>query len=813
MLNFVWHLGARGRNLRFRARKLLALRCRDQKIPLPQEAVAGVRLLGGLTIAHVEKRQKANQVNENIDYSLKKLWVIVAKNVFSLFNLILFGVALALFAVGSYKNLLFLGVVLSNIFVGLLQELRARRLLKKLSFVRRQTESVVRCGVCDALDSEKLVVDDIVFCSAGQQILVDGCVRFGRIEVNEASISGESEPVRKRRGDVLLSGSLVLSGACLMQVLRVGEQSYINQLARNAQKYRSRDSALIREIRLVIRTLSLFIAPFGALLFLQQYKIAKDMVGATEATAAFVISVLPEGLVLLTSVALFSAAWRLGKEKILVQELSGLETLSAADVICLDKTGTLTEDTQELVGIECGIGVTSRDVDEVLANLVSALADVTNQTFCGIKNYIAKKRKGIVADWQPQKITRFSSVAKWSGVVFESKGAFLLGAPEVVLGSDYEQHKEQIEAHMNAGARVVVLAASHGELGNLGEVPVMLALLVFRAKIRDNAARIVGFLQKRKAAIKILSGDSALTVAQIAKTVGVVGSERVFDAATLRNDASIAALAGDFTVFGRLTPEHKKELVQAWRGNGTVAMLGDGINDVLALKEADCSIAFGGGSAPARNVSHIVLLLDDFAALPKIIVEGQRIKNNIQRCGTMFLTKALFSLLVAFFLLFLPYEYPFDPIHMTLINAFTVGIPAFFLSFERGDGAATTGFLAAVLPRVLPGALCMVASFFVACPFGRCSNFLSAAQVLTVCVGSVGFVNLCLLYQICAPLTPLRGCLLLFASLGFVGFGICLQGFFGFEFGIRPMGLLLAISVGILCVLQGIQLLWERWQK
>ncbi|MDR1260374.1 MAG: HAD-IC family P-type ATPase [Oscillospiraceae bacterium] len=751
------------------------------------------RLRMGLSEEEVAKRKELGFSNEAVDFTEKKIWHIVAKNVFSLFNLIYFIIAACLISVGSYKNCFFLGVIFFNMAIGMVQEIRAKWMLKKLSLVVIQKVKVIRSGKIFTIPCEKLVCDDLVLLRTAQQVMVDCVIRLGSVEVNEAAVTGESECIVKKPGNLLISGGFIVSGECCAQVLNVGRSNYINQMTKGAQKYKKYDSEVVRAIRLTIKILSCIILPLGCVLFLRQYNISYNPVSAIEGASAAVLSMIPEGFVLLTSVAFMTGALKLAKEKVLVQELYSLEILSSIDVVCLDKTGTITTNQLELCKIiPCRTQLDPKSMELLLVNLIVGLDDVTNKTFCALKEYVNKILVNVTASWCVQEVVHFSSATKWSGVTFKEFGTFIFGAPEIVLSTNYEKYKEEIEEQMKTGKRVVALVCVSGTLKTWHEAQIVpIAIFSFSDVIRTNARMVISFLNERNVEIKVLSGDNPLTVARIAEDVGIMNSSKYLDVSDV---SSLDYVANNYAILGRLTPNQKRSVVKTLSKNHKVAMIGDGVNDVLALKEADCSISFASASPPARQVSQMVLMNDDFSLLPNIVREGQQIVNNMQRSGAMFFNKVFFSVLLSMILLFWGREYPFMPLQTTLINAFTIGIPAFVLSFEPCATVVSGSLLVDIIVRSIPGAVTGVINIVVIYFFAGILG-LSVKEVSSLCVLTVAFVNLCLLYRIFSPVSKLRKMLWRLTTGAFVLAAVSLRGFLELEYSVKLLLLFPVLGV------------------
>ena len=750
----------------------------------------------GLLDFEVEQRKKAGLVNKTKDFTERKIRHIIMKNVFSLFNILHIAIAASLLYVGSYKNTLFLGVVFCNMIIGIVQEIRAKRILDKLLIVNQQNEVVVRNGKLISVSSKELVQDDIIILRAGSHVSADCVIKYGKVEVNEAMITGESDCVTKSEGEQLLSGSFITSDTCYAKVQNVGEESYINKLTKKARQYKKYNSEMIDAIRLVIKWISFIIIPLCGLLFWRQFSINSDLKLAVERTSAAMLSMIPEGLVLLTSVALTVGALKLAREKVLVQELYGLENLAKIGVVCMDKTGTITQNKLKIEEIKpCRAQFVQKDINAILASMVCELNDVSNKTFNVLKSYVEKNEVEPLKE-PATNVVKFSSARKWSGVEFKHKESFVLGAPEVILKSRYSEFKTEIEKAIADGNRVVLLAHTQQKLEEIDfeKAITPVALLILSDLIRERARNVISLLQERDAQIKILSGDNPLAVSKIAKKVGVLDYENYIDASTLKSKEELKEAAFKYAIFGRVSPDQKQELVNILKEKNTVAMIGDGINDVLALKHADCSIALGSGSSAARQVAQIVLMNDDFNMISNIIFEGQRIINNIQRSGSMFLGKTFFAILLAIILLFWAQNYPLEPIQLTLINTFTVGLPSFVLSFEKSRGLAEGGFLKNIIVRSLPSAMVMVLDIIIVNIIGNVID-LTNKEISTLSAFCVALVNLLLLHYISLPLDKLRKRLWLAMIVAFLVCAIGFRAAFEFEYSFKIFVILVPLCI------------------
>ncbi len=703
----------------------------------------------GLTAEEVRQRVAEGKVNTEVNPPSKTISEIIQSNVFTFFNILNFALAACVFLVRSYQNMLFLGVILCNIIIGTVQEIRAKRMVDKLSLISEPQSSVVRDGEKKIIPVSDLVQDDTVILSAGNQICADAVVTEGTIEVNESLITGESDSVVKRQGDEILSGSFVVAGECFAKLIRVGKESYASKLIIDAKKEKKPNSELMKSLNQIIKFVASIILPFGVLLFLKQhFIIGAPFNRAVVSTVAALIGMIPEGLILLTSVALAVGVIRLGRYKTLVQELYCIETLARVDVLCLDKTGTITEGTMQYKGmIPLGDGK-EEEIHAAVSALTHTLHD-DNTTFMALKEYFTDD-----PGWTCGRAVPFSSQRKWSGASFTGKGAYVIGAPEFVMREGYEALRKTVEEYAAQGNRTLLLARCGEEYQEDEErfpSPEPVALLLIADKIRQEAPETFRFFRDQGVTIKVISGDNPLTVSEVAHRAGVEDAHNYVDASTLKTEEDVERAALEYTVFGRVTPPQKRILVRSLKQAGhTVAMTGDGVNDVLALKDADCSIAMASGSDAARHVSQLVLLDSNFASMPRVVLEGRRVINNIQRSASLFLVKTGYSFLMSILLLIFPFTYPFMPIQLTLISAITIGMPSFFLALEPNKSLVKGRFLTNVFNKALPGALSIVANLlllmtaahFLHLPFG---------EVSTIAVVSTGAIGLMILASICVP--------------------------------------------------------------
>lgn len=733
----------------------------------------------GLTSSQVQARIDRGDVNAAVDSPSKSTKEIICSNIFTYFNLIFLIIAVLLISVGSFRDLTFLPIIIANTLIGIVQELRSKKVLDDLSILNAPKNVVIRDGKEITLPSEELVLDDIIVFGAGNQIPADAVVEAGSVLVNESLITGESDQIEKKKGDTLLSGSFVVSGSCRARADKVGRDSYISRLTLQAKSMNDEEeSEMIRALDRLVKIIGIVIVPIGIILFSQQYFINGISVrDSVTGTVAAIIGMIPEGLYLLTSVALAVSVMRLAMQKVLVHNMKCIETLARVDVLCVDKTGTITDNTmtvKKVMTLHRASEVSTDEVlddvlddgdgqqeaapsasEEELAALELALGDFSaamstdNITMKAMKDHF-RKRSGK----RPEQVFSFSSETKYSGAVFE-KEQYVLGAPEFILRDQYAEYAEQIESCSRQGYRVIVFAKYCGELdGKALIAPVEpLGMVLLANPVRKNAKETFSYFAEQGVEIKVISGDNPVTVSEVAKEAGIQNAEVYVDASTLLDEEEIREAAGQYTVFGRVSPEQKRQLVSALKSAGhTVAMTGDGVNDVLALKDADCSIAMASGSDAASQVAQLVLLESDFSKMPSVVGEGRRVVNNIERTASLFLVKNIFSLLMSIFSIVLMMNYPLEPSQISLISMFTIGIPAFLMSQERNTDRIQGHFMSNVLFKALPGGL---TDFIVVCAlYIFCMEFnMDATDVSTSCTIVLAIVGLMILYQIASPMT------------------------------------------------------------
>lgn len=751
----------------------------------------------GLSSAQAQDRMDAGWGNLPIDPPGKTVGQIIKSNVFTYFNMLFFVLAAFVLVFGTWQNAMFLGVVFANIAIGIVQELRSKRTLDKLTLLTAPHGFVIRDGRQRKIPTSEMVRDDIVVFSAGSQIYADAVVVSGECSANEALITGEADEIKKTPGSELLSGSFVVSGECRARLTQVGADSYANRLTLEAKEAKPpQQSEMMRSLTRLVQVIGIAIIPLGVLMAVKEIVwLGRSVSDGVVATVASLIGMIPEGLYLLTSMALAAGVVRLAQKKTLVHDMGCIETLARVDVLCVDKTGTVTENkmTVEDVVPLCPDRFEESDIRLIMADYVGAMR-ADNDTMAALRRYFTGEVKQ-----QAIKAVPFTSAKKFGGVSFHEDETYLLGAPDVLLGERYGKYAAQIDAYSAKGCRVLLLALYDGQPDDevLDAEMLPISLILLSNKIRAEAPDTFKYFAEQGVAIKVISGDNAMAVSEVAKRAGIRGAESYVDARTLETDEDIAAAVEKYTVFGRVTPDQKRRFVRALKAAGhTVAMTGDGVNDVLALKEADCSIAMASGSDVACQVSHIVLLDSNFASMPSVVAEGRRVINNIERSASLYLVKNIFSFCLAFFTLFATLPYPFSPAQLTLVSAVTIGIPSFILAMEPNESLVKGKFLRNVLFRALPAAmtdLAMVVGillFYIAFQ-------LDDTAMITICTGVMGIVGLMMVHRTCQPYNTIRKVMIVVLGVLFV------IAYFGFPtlFSLQELNLqsaLILIVFGLL---------------
>ncbi len=709
----------------------------------------------GLTDYDVKKRVREGKVNKNTNTSSKSVWNIIRGNLFTLFNGINLILLIIVIAAGSPKNGLFAGVIITNSLVGIIQELNAKKVVERLSMLNAITVTVIRNGVKDNIAVEHLVLDDVISLSEGEQIVVDSKVLTEQcLEVDESLLTGESESIKKCKGDTVLAGSLVLGGTGLVRATHVGPNTYAAKLAREAKKFKLAKSELQLMMDKILKVTIKIILPIGTLLILTQLiNTDRDWKQAVISAVSGVVGMIPEGLVLLITTAFIVSIVRLSKWKTLVQELPATEILARVDTLCLDKTGTITEGKLKLEEIVPLNNNDVKSIEEVLS-VISTSFGSSNATLGAIKEKYSKNKEVKI-----NKCIPFNSAKKWSGVEFATGEKWLIGAPEIILGEKYEEFREVVETEAKNGRRVLILAKiNSGDLTDeLSKDVEAVSLILFEDIIREDAKETLNYFEKQKVDIKIISGDNPVTVSCVSKKAGLKSAENYIDSRELpENEEELAKVVNRTTVFGRTTPHQKKAIIKALqRDKKTVAMTGDGVNDVLALKQADCGIAMASGSDASKAVAQLVLLDSNFNALPHVVAEGRRIINNIEKASNLFLSKMIYSIImsIVFCILFIPY--PIMPIQLTLIGSITIGIPSFFLALEPNCDVVKQGFFKRVLKESIPNGVAVAVTTIVVFLVSY-YNKLPIEQCRTLAVIVMGGVSLIVLFKASRPFTKVK---------------------------------------------------------
>ena len=730
----------------------------------------------GLNENEVAARVNAGLVNKADISTDKSVKEIIRSNTLTYFNLIFFIIAVLLCVVGSFRNLTFLPVVIGNSLIGIFQEIRAKKTLEKMSILNAPHAVAIRSGRQVKISTDELVKDDVVVFSAGDQICADAVVISGNIKVNEALLTGESDEIEKVGGSSLMSGSFVVSGQCCARLVNVGEEAYIYKLTKEAKEMGSGEqSEMVKSINQIVKWMGIAIIPIGLILFYQSYWINHETFKTgIVSTVAAITGMIPEGLYMLTTIALALGTIRLAQQKVLLHDMKSIEALARVDVLCVDKTGTITEPNMTVDNVYClnnGL-ITPEELKGLFVDYATAAVD-NNATMLAIKDYAAAlNTNGMYNKRTAVSVQPFSSTDKFSTITFRD-GTFILGAPEFVMKDNFESVASEITPFAEKGYRVLLLAkkADSGMTEPLGFV-------VLSNPIRKGAVKTFQYFNEQNVAIKVISGDSPKTVSEVAKQAGIANSDKYIDASLLDTDEKIKQAAVQYTVFGRVTPKQKQKLVQALQEAGhTVAMTGDGVNDILAMKDADCSVAMASGSEAASQAAQVVLMDSDFSKMPDVVFEGRRVVNNIQRSSSLFLVKNIFSLLLSVFSAVFLITYPLEPSQISLIGMFTIGIPGFLLALEPNKNRIQGHFLKNVLLKALPAGLADVLAVgaLVVCGnvFSLPKEDIATASTMLLCV--IGFM---ILINISKPFTPIKYGILALNVTGLVLCGIFLKSLF-----------------------------------
>lgn len=752
----------------------------------------------GLTENQVQEHRLHGWTNVAVDPPAKTTKEIIHENVFTYFNLIFVVLGILLCLVGSFRNLTFLPVVILNTLIGIIQEVRAKNVLEKMSMLNAPHAKVVRQGKISQVNSEDLVIDDIVIFRAGNQICADAVVAAGEVQVNESLLTGESDEITKKKGDQLMSGSFVVSGQCHARLDKVGEDSYISKLTMEAKAMDDQEqSEMIRSLDKLVKWVGIIIIPIGLILFSQSFFFNNEgFRQSVTSMVAAVIGMIPEGLYLLASVALAVSAMRLAGQKVLLHDMKSIETLARVNVLCVDKTGTITENTMTVNKVEPTLDYREKEeeyppLDKMIGDFAAAMSE-DNITMAALKEHFREN-----TGKKPVSKTSFSSAVKYSSVTYDD-GAYVLGAPEMVLREDYVLYEAEIEQYTKKGYRVLVFGKYEGEIDGkvLTKKVTPLGYVMLSNPIRENAPETFQYFAEQGVEIKVISGDNPMTVSEVAQQAGIQGAENYIDAACLQSDYEVAEAMQKYTVFGRVTPNQKRQFVQVLKDQGnTVAMTGDGVNDILALKDADCSIAMASGSEAASQAAQVVLLESDFSRMPSVVLEGRRVVNNIQRSASLFLVKNIFSLLLSLFSAVFMITYPLEPSQVSLISMFTIGVPAFFLALEPNKNRIEGHFLSNVFLKALPGGLTDVLIVGALVIFGQTFEVGSTdiSTAATILLAIVGFM---VLYKISQPMNLMRTVVLIGCGIALIFSSIYLNDLFAMSgMSTRCIMLFLVFSV------------------
>ena len=739
----------------------------------------------GLTDEEVRQRVEEGFTNRTDISTDKTTKEIVISNVFTYFNLIFLVITILLIMVGSFRNLTFLPIIIGNTVIGIVQEIRAKKTLEKMSLLNAPHADVIRNGSVKQISTDELVKDDVILLTAGKQICADAVVISGNIQVNESLLTGEADEVEKTEGSTLMSGSFVVSGECYAQLEKVGNESYISKLSLEAKSMGGKEqSEMIRSINLIVKWVGIVIIPIGLILFWQSHFVnGESITKSVTSTVAAIIGMIPEGLYLLTTVALALSTMKLARKKVLLHDMKSIETLARVDVLCVDKTGTITEPDMKLKEIflcknsgadGTQTALTLDELKSLILDYANASVD-NNATMLALKAYAAEALTNNTSALHRTAVSQqaFSSSLKYGSVTF-SDGTYLLGAPEFIMHEDFARIEEEIIPYADKGDRVLLFARYNGENvenGINGSVT-PLGFVALANPIRANAVKTFEYFKSQGVAIKVISGDNPRTVSRIAIQAGIESAESFVDAATLDTEDKIADAVNKYTVFGRVTPKQKKQLVKALQAKEhTVAMTGDGVNDILAMKDADCSVAMASGSEAAAQAAQVVLLDSDFAHMPDVVYEGRRVVNNIQRSASLFLVKNIFSLLLSLFSVILMVTYPLEPAQVSLISMFTIGVPGFLLALEQNKDRIKGHFITNVMLKALPGGLTDVIAVgaLVVCGEVFCISDASIGTIATLVLSVVGFM---ILFKISEPLNGMKYAVIIgnIAGLVFSGF-------------------------------------------
>ncbi|MCL1901228.1 MAG: HAD-IC family P-type ATPase [Firmicutes bacterium] len=725
----------------------------------------------GLTEDQVASRKSQNLTNVTNDKFYKTYANIFISNIFTYFNILAFIVLAAIFTVSllsgkefldSFSDMFFIFIILFNSCIGIIQEIKGKRTIQKLKLLSQPKTTVVRDGKYIEIDTSEIVLDDVIMFSQGNQIVADSKVLSGYVSVNESLLTGESDLISKTVGDVLYSGSYIEAGSCYAKADKIGNESFVSKLSSKAKKYQKPNSEIMKSLKSLLKVIGFVIPILGALMFLNNFYLPNGGIyEVVSQTAGVVIGLIPAGLFLLSTLVLFLGAVKLAKHKCLVQDIYCIEMLARVDILCVDKTGTITDgkmSVKELVALN---NKPIKSINEVIGNMLNALTD-NNHTALALKEYFK-----LFDNFTPVNVMPFSSVKKMSAVTFKKHGTYALGAPEFLIDNIDEVLKEKIEKYAKKGLRVLALA--HSADAALSETMTPIALIIISDNVRDDAVETLKWFFENNVEVKVISGDNPYTVAEVAKRAGIKDGDKCISLEKL-TDEEVMDAAPKYTVFGRVSPEQKAILIRTLKSAGhKVAMTGDGVNDILAMKEADCSISIASGSDAARNVSHLVLLNSDFSPMPKVVAEGRRVINNLQRSASLFLMKTIFVALLCVLVGILRQPYPFTPGRMLLLEFFIIGIGSFVLAFESNHRLVKGNFLLTIINNAIPAGIVLTLNIGIlyALKGALDINFTNLSVIVMTFTGVV------YLFILCIPFNLIRSILVVSVS-AFIALGIAI---------------------------------------
>lgn len=716
---------------------------------VPLNKIERIEALYNVGLTSEQAEMRVNQGYDNVikDKNAKTLSSIFLKNIFTFFNMLSFFVAGSLIYVGAgFGDMFFILIVFANMTIGIIQEVKAKKTIEKIKLVTSPTAKIVRDGFITEKSITQIVLDDILFFETGKQVSADCIIIDGEVEVNESLLTGESVSIKKKKGDTILSGSFIVGGKCYARADLVGGDTYSAKLAEKAKQYSKPKSELLKSMRLIIKSIGVVILPLAILMYMNNYKKTAVISDTIRLTAGSIVGMIPAGMFLLTSMALAVGVIKLASKRTLVQDLYSIEMLARTDILCLDKTGTITDGTMKVSEVVELDGSSQKKISDIIGSMLTALDD-NNQTSRALVGYFGYSKEYISSEVMP-----FTSSRKLSAVTFKNGETYILGAPEFVMRSKNKAIDEKIKQYARKGLRVVMLASSTGQIAK-DKLPTErkpVALIVIEDHIREDAVETINWFKENGVKIKIISGDSPITVSEVSKRVGVDGAEKYINLAGL-NEQQVMDAVDKYTVFGRVSPEQKAYIIKALKNKGhKVAMTGDGVNDILALKEADCSIAMASGSEATRHVSHLVLLDSNFSSMPSVVAEGRRVVNNVQNSSSLFLMKTLFTILLSVFCLIVKKEYPFTPSQMLLLELCIIGMPSFFLALQLNKAKIKGRFLNNLIMKSFPAAILFLIHVLLCYTLVKV-NLIEEYKYATIASLTVTFAGLLVLYRICKP--------------------------------------------------------------